>query len=270
MDSMSEASWRLSWFISSSYSKSEIARSPFTIALAPRARAKSTTSVENGSTRTLPRCPVAASMNSIRSSAENSELVLRTEAATTATISSSNIAAARVITSRWPLVTGSYVPGQTAMRGSGAMDADQGVAIAAFVQERQVQLERAAAVALGDHRRAGRQHGRQRGRQLAPEASGQPIWRVEEDEIVLTRRRRCGAEEPPDVRAPHLRGRAERREVGAHGADRARRAVHERRLRGAARQRLDPQRARAREQVEHARAGHALCEDGEERLAHPI
>src|ERR671922_1039176 len=153
MDSMSDASWRLSWFISSSYSKSEIARSPLTIAFAPRARANSTTRLENGSTRTLPRWDVAASMNAIRSSALNSDLLLRTDALTTATISSSNIDEARVITSMCPCVIGSYEPGQTAMRGSGAMDADQGVAIAAFVQERQVQLERAAAGALRDHPR---------------------------------------------------------------------------------------------------------------------
>src|SRR2546423_7816493 len=46
-------SWlRFSWLISSSYSKSEIARSPLTIAFAPTLCANSTTSVENGSART--------------------------------------------------------------------------------------------------------------------------------------------------------------------------------------------------------------------------
>ena len=39
------------WTISSSYSKSEIARRPLTIARAPTLRAKSTTRVSNGSAR---------------------------------------------------------------------------------------------------------------------------------------------------------------------------------------------------------------------------
>src|SRR3712207_3066969 len=145
---MSDASWRLSWFISSSYSKSEMARSPFTIAIAPFSRAKSTISLSKVSTRTLGRWPVASSMKAQRSSAENSDLLLRTEALTTATMNSSNIGAAREMTSTWPCVIGSYEPGQTAMRLSGAMDADEGVAVAAFVFDGEVDLQRRAAVAL--------------------------------------------------------------------------------------------------------------------------
>src|SRR6185436_2335976 len=155
---MSEASWRLSWFISSSYSKSEIARSPLTIDMAPFSRAKSTTSLSNVSTRTLGRWLVASSMNATRSSALNSVLLLRTEALTTATISSSNIGAARLMTSTWPLVIGSYEPGQTAMRLSGAMDAYEGVAVPAFVFDGEVDLQRRAAIALRDHRRPRRQN----------------------------------------------------------------------------------------------------------------
>src|SRR5918994_655495 len=150
---MSEASWRLSWFISSSYSKSEIARSPFTIAIAPFSRAKSTISLSNVSTRTLGRWLVASSMKPHRSSALKSVLLLRTEALTTATMNSSNIGAARVMTSTWPCVIGSYEPGQTAMRLSGAMDADEGVAVAAFVLQWEIDLQRRPAVALRDHRR---------------------------------------------------------------------------------------------------------------------
>src|SRR5215204_2369021 len=54
---------RLSWFISNSYSKSEMARNPLTITMAPISLAKSTTSVSNGSGRTLPWCAVALATN---------------------------------------------------------------------------------------------------------------------------------------------------------------------------------------------------------------
>ena len=69
----------------------------------------------------------------------NSDLLLRTEALTTATITSSNMPEAREMMSIWPFVIGSYDPGQTAMRGSGAIDANEGVAVAAFVLQGQVE-----------------------------------------------------------------------------------------------------------------------------------
>src|SRR5215207_9827346 len=181
---MTEASCRLSWFISNSYSKSEIARSPLTIAIAPRSRAKSTISLSKVSTCTLGRCDVALRMNAQRSSALNSVLLLRTEALTTATTSSSNIGAARLMMSTWPWVTGSYEPGQTAMRLSGAMDADEGVAVAAFVVQGEIDLQRRPAITLGDHRRPRCQDGRKGRRQVAPDGRLQPIWRIEEDEII--------------------------------------------------------------------------------------
>ena len=59
------------------------------------------------STRTLDRCAVASWMKPMRSSAVNSARSLRTEALTTATISSSKTSEARVMTSTWPLVIGS-------------------------------------------------------------------------------------------------------------------------------------------------------------------
>ena len=93
---------------------------------------------------------VAFSTNATRSSALNSVLPLRTGRLTTATITLSNIAEAREITSRWPKVTGSYEPGQTAMRLSGAMDSDQCVAVTALIEQRQFQVQRGASVALGD------------------------------------------------------------------------------------------------------------------------
>src|SRR3954454_4047690 len=114
IDSMSGAILRFSWFISNSYSKSEMARRPFTIAFAPFSRAKSTIRLENGLTSTLPRFSTSASMNSTRSSAVNSVFCLRTGWFTTATITLSNTSAARLMMSRWPSVTGSYEPGSTA------------------------------------------------------------------------------------------------------------------------------------------------------------
>ena len=51
--SISGASFRLRWFIWNSHSKSEIARRPLTIVVAPCLRAKSTTSSEKTSTTTF-------------------------------------------------------------------------------------------------------------------------------------------------------------------------------------------------------------------------
>ena len=104
---MSGACRRLSWFISISYSKSEIARSPFTIARAPIRWANSTTSTSNGSARTLPRCSVAASMNPRRSSMSKSVRPLRMGRFTTATTTSSKISDVLLMTSRCPNVIGS-------------------------------------------------------------------------------------------------------------------------------------------------------------------
>ncbi len=50
-------------------------------------------------------------------SVEKSRVLLWTDWSTTATTTWSKIAAERSITSRWPLVMGSKVPGQTAMLG---------------------------------------------------------------------------------------------------------------------------------------------------------
>src|SRR4051794_38280576 len=156
------------------------------------------------------------------------------------------------------------------MRLSGVMDADQGVAVAAFVSEGQVERQRRPAVALTDDERGGRQHSWQRLRQLAPEALRQAIWRVEKDEIVVASLPRCGAEEPQSVRAAHFGLAADRLEVGPHRRHGGRRGVHERRLRRAARERLEPERAGAGEQVEYARALDRAAEDREQRLAHAV
>src|SRR3954471_14555294 len=102
------------------------------------------------------------------------------------------------------------------MRLSGAMDPDQGVAVAALVSEGQVERQRRPAVALADDERGRRQHSWQRLRQLAPEALRQAVWRVEKDEIVFTSLPACGAEESHGVSAAHLGLAAERLEVGPH------------------------------------------------------
>src|SRR5919112_890683 len=183
---MSGACIRLSWFISISYSKSEIARRPFTIARAPTCWANSTTRTSNEADRTLPIGLVASSMKLSRSAVENSVPPLRTGWLTIATTTSSNIAAARLITSRCPLVIGSYEPGQTAMRGSGVMgmNADERVAVAAFVRERQEELERGAAVALRHHAAAGREQRLERRGKLPPQRRCAPVGGIEKDQIV--------------------------------------------------------------------------------------
>src|SRR3954447_15285771 len=130
-------------------------------------------------------------MKRTRSSPLNIGLLLRADASTTATITSSNMPAARVMPSTCRWVIGSKEPGQTAMRLSGTMDADHGLAVAALIGGGQVEVERGPAIALGDHVPAGRQYGGERLRQLAPEALRQPVGRIEEDEIVVAACPRC-------------------------------------------------------------------------------
>ena len=104
--SISGARWRFSWFIWNSHSKSEITRRPLTIAFACQRRANSTTSSEKTSTSTFSRSPSASFRNSTRSSRLKSGVLCR-GLATTPTTTRSKIAAARSITSTWPIVTGS-------------------------------------------------------------------------------------------------------------------------------------------------------------------
>ena len=87
--------------------------------LAPTLRAKSTSSVSNGSTSiTMPFCvaiaAISACTSSTRSSSVNSGPLPVLMATPTTSLSSSR--AARAITSRWPLVTGSKVPGYSPTR----------------------------------------------------------------------------------------------------------------------------------------------------------
>src|SRR3954470_21689440 len=265
---------RLSWFISISYSKSEIARSPLTIARAPTRSANSTIRTSKESERTFGRCSVASSMKLRRSSVVNSVPPLRTGWFTIATTTSSNSTAARLITSRWPFVIGSYEPGQTAMRGSGGMavDADERVAVAAFVRQGQGELERGAAVALGPPPSAAGQQRLERRGELSPQPRSAPVGGIEEDQIVCVSAGGCAAEGGAGGRGDDhgLRfGERERVQVGPDYGDRARVALDEQRAPRAARQRLDPERPRPREDVEHGSAVERP-EHREQRLADAV
>src|SRR5688500_18861791 len=101
------------------------------------------------------------------------------------------------------------------MRGSG-MEADEGVAVAAFVErfERR-EIERLAAVALGDYEPAGCQYARERIRQLLREAPCLPVRRVQEDEVEAL----AGARQEGERVAAMDRGdEIERLQVGTHGS----------------------------------------------------
>src|SRR3954453_11623312 len=224
---MSGACIRLSWFISISYSKSEIARRPFTIARAPTRCANSTMSTSNDAERTLPIGAVASSMKPSRSSVENSVLPLRTGWLTIATTTSSNMAEARLMTSRWPFVIGSYDPGQTAMRGSGVMgvDADQRVAVAAFVGEGQLERQRGPAVALRHHATTGREKRPERRGELPPQLRCAPVRGIEEDQIVCVPAVGCvaqGGARRPGVHPRLGLGQPQRTEIRADDRDGAR------------------------------------------------
>src|SRR5215213_9911774 len=151
MLSMSGAIFRLSWFISNSYSKSEIARNPLTIALAPCSRAKSTSRVSKAFTCTCGYSVSCSSMNDTRSAALNRVCCFRTGRFTTPTTTLSNTLAARPMMSRWPKVTGSYEPGQTAVPALrlADMDCDPRVAISSLGEELERKLERHALVGFG-------------------------------------------------------------------------------------------------------------------------
>ena len=100
----------------SSYSKSVIARRPFTTPSALCVQQKLTRSPSNGNTVmscTSASCKLSCTMRT-RSSSENTvpQPFLLAEHAT-ATVTRGNMRCARRITSRWPRVIGSNVPGTT-------------------------------------------------------------------------------------------------------------------------------------------------------------
>src|SRR5215213_7518296 len=185
MLSISGAIFRLSWFISNSYSKSEIARSPLTMALAPCSRAKSTSRLSKGFTCTCGYSVSCSSMNETRSSAVKIVFCLRTGWLTTPTTTLSNTFAARPMMSRWPIVIGSYDPGQTAVPPlrSAPMDRDPGVAVRALDEEREGEHERVALVGFGHDSGVFCTESRQAVGQRACHSGRRIIWRVAEHEV---------------------------------------------------------------------------------------
>ena len=85
------------------------------MAEAPRDCAYSVIRLLKPSTRTFSRCATEDRTNAMRSPASNIGCFL-TDPVVTATTTSSNRVAARAMMSMCPYVTGSYVPGHTAMR----------------------------------------------------------------------------------------------------------------------------------------------------------
>src|SRR5215218_752911 len=92
------------------------------------------------------------------------------------------------------------------------------------------------------------------------------IWGVAENEVEYPLRLR---DETQGVLAADLGIGSEGIEVAAQRGERPPVPLDEERRRRPARQCLDPERAGARVEVEHARAGH-VAENREERLAHAI
>src|ERR1700684_891167 len=81
------------------------------------------------------------------------------------------------------------------MRSVRSMDADQGVAVTAFVEQGKVEFQRGSPVALGDGPAIRAEQRRQRRRQLVSEIVPVAIWGVEKDQIVL----------PPGTKRPHAK-----------------------------------------------------------------
>src|SRR5215213_3594876 len=101
--------------------------------------------------------------------------------------------------------------------GSGGMEADQGVAVAAFVAE-VGEVQGCPPVALGDHDPAGGDHGGHGLPQRPAERRGLPVWRIKEDEIVLTAVLTCAPEELDGV-AAHDLGSLDAVEIAADGIE---------------------------------------------------
>ena len=107
--SMCSLSWRFISAIWNSYSKSDNARSPRITAWPDCFSTYSTSNPSKRSTLTLGRSVVDCSISVLRSAGENSGCLLPLRA--TATTTRSNKRAALWMTSKWPLVRGSKLPG---------------------------------------------------------------------------------------------------------------------------------------------------------------
>src|SRR5438270_10779326 len=134
------------------------------------------------------------------------------------------------------------------LSGGDKEDADQGVAVAALVQESELsELQRRPSVALGHDARVRREHRDQRGGELPPERGRMAVWRVDEDEIVLTTGRACAFKERQGALPADLGAEPGPLQMATDRGDRRMRGVDQGRLRRPARERLDRERARARE-----------------------
>src|SRR5690606_35337677 len=104
---------RFIWAIWNSVSKSETALSPLTMTFTPRLRAYSTSRPSQESTSTLGMSAVASLAICIRSGMVNRGVLRGLRKTVTSTLS--KLPAARRMTSKWPLVMGSKLPGHKAM-----------------------------------------------------------------------------------------------------------------------------------------------------------
>ena len=226
----------------------------------------------NGSTLDVPEVAVACWTNATRSSAVNSVAPLRTGRLTTATMTWSNIAdGAR---DHVEVAVGDRVVGAGADRdsvigghGCGSVCLRNGARAAAG--------GRARAARAGRSRRRrvppARGPGQARADSSARRALAMPVWGVEEDKIVLTARavRLQRAPRSAGDRSTRPRARARRGCARSPRSPPARESTNVA-LGGPARQRLDRQRARSGEQVEHPRRPSTDTEDREQRLADAI
>src|SRR5579884_2315089 len=245
--------------ICSSFSKSDTARKPLTMADAPTSRATSTTNVVTATMRTLGRCTTASRSISSRSGRVNSGSAfcgLRRIATTT----SSKSRPARSTTSRWPLWKGSNEPGMRATvtgclsgrraRNGPALgtvgpshDRDERTAVALVLDHfpRWLDLYRSRGLEDGDR---GAEMG-QDGRPLL-----EAVRRVAQGQVGTVE----PAGEPRDgVAADDGRpvGHAQAVEVGPDDGHRGRVALHEDGRGGPARQGFDAHGAAPGEEVEH-------------------
>src|SRR5690349_17671264 len=99
------------------------------------------------------------------------------------------------------------------------VDSDEGVAVAALVDEGELEDQRRPAVALGDHAAAGREDGGHQRGQLRSPFLRVTVWRVEEDEIVGGAAGACVAQYPARIVLYHLRVQPQRAEVRADRRD---------------------------------------------------
>ena len=275
MLSIPGSSLRLSCAISNSYSKSEIARIPLTIAWASFVAANSTSRVEKICTSTLPRSAVASSMNALALLRREERLLLAQRIVDDAdddlvedvggagddvdVAVGDRVVAARTDDGAVALAHGSLLPRR--------VDRDVGGAVAALAQTLQrVDPQRAAGAALDDGAPIGGQHAGEVRVHFLGHGVGESIGGVDEDEVEAgVRRSALASQSPASARTssrplpqPEVLDVAEGRPGVAVDQDGAG---------GAARERLDRQRPGAAVEVEDDGVLHPLAERGEDRLA---